>query len=330
LSIAVLLISMLFASFVDVNDVLDARDHPLNRLLVHIITPRGGLGTEHLWTDEELSSTANLLETRRQLTSGGGWKVLRAEFLAWEERHRNDYGPTACMEFEWAPTAILRLYGKDTALLDEFPETKRLLEGVAFTSFSFYTLAPHAQLHPHRGVTSFLLRYHLGIVVPTYDLSSASEDGGDGDGNVLNPHLSLCADDPELVLPNAPPGDFLSNECSSYRHYNWKEGRDFVFDDNSVHKAKNPGGERRVVLLADFLRPNIRPRAAAWGLGFLVEHVIKRIPEVSKYAESYSRHYEELVGKRRDLDTRQKGCVFDALNMRDDGGWDRNELTHAR
>ena len=330
-SIIVLLLSLLFASYSGVDDVLAIRSHPVNRLLLAMISPHDDR-LSHLWLDEELANVRNLKETRDSLTAGGSWLLIKSEFYAWEDRHRSDYGPTACMEFEWAPTAILRLYGTDTALLREFPETKRLLQDVPFTSLSFYTLEPHAQLYPHRGLTSYLLRYHLGIEVPVYDSSLGEddgrrrEDGHDGDddghddgfGNVRNPHLSLCAS--ADVSTNGDPGQF-GDSCDSWRHYNWRSGRDFVFDDNSMHKAKNPGDERRVIILADFQRPGIRPWFAAWVLDKLILYVAPRIPQISKYAHAYSDHYESLVATKRGGErTRQPGCVFQMLDVVDFAG----------
>ena len=249
-------------------------------------------------------------------TEGGGWKIIRDEFLAWESLHSTDHSPSACMEFEWAPTAILKLYGTETSLISEFPQTKELLKMLPFTSYSFYTLNPRTELFPHRGITSFLLRYHLGIIVPTYDVSSSSLSNS----NVKNPHLSLCSS--ERFSSNSSPDDY-SLYCDEYNHYNWKEGMDFVFDDNSIHTAHNPGNERRVILLADFVRPNIGFKIFGYSIGKfvidnLVIHGLRRTEEVNKYAKAFDTHYEQL---RREVKggegSRSKGCVFHMLNMVD-------------
>jgi ornithine lipid ester-linked acyl 2-hydroxylase len=99
------------------------------------------------------------------------------------------------------------------------PETFKAIahiEGLKTAWFSI--LEPGARLPVHEGPYNGVLRYHLGLMIPSED-------------------VRLC-------------GIRVSNETRS-----WKNGESLIFDDSFKHEAWNLTAERRVVLFVDFIRP---------------------------------------------------------------------------
>jgi ornithine lipid ester-linked acyl 2-hydroxylase len=98
------------------------------------------------------------------------------------------------------------------------PESARALKKIpALQAAMFSIMQGQKELPPHRGVFGGVLRYHLGLKVP----SPASQCG-------------ICVG-----------GD--------YAH--WEEGKSLIFDDSHLHHAWNHSKEDRVVLFVDFTRP---------------------------------------------------------------------------
>lgn len=82
----------------------------------------------------------------------------------------------------------------------------------------FSILAPQSKLPEHAGPYNGVLRYHLGLIIPSIDPTICGiEVGGEIRG--------------------------------------WKEGESLIFDDSHLHSAWNHSNEKRVVLFVDFERP---------------------------------------------------------------------------
>lgn len=79
-------------------------------------------------------------------------------------------------------------------------------------------LEPKMNIPPHRGYLKNILRYHLGIIIPT--------------------------DKKPFLI------------CDGKKYY-WKEGEGIMFDDMYVHYVKNPSQYRRAVLFIDVLRNDL-------------------------------------------------------------------------
>ncbi|MGI9372737.1 MAG: aspartyl/asparaginyl beta-hydroxylase domain-containing protein [Hyphomicrobiales bacterium] len=98
------------------------------------------------------------------------------------------------------------------------PVTASLLERVPNIQTAWFSiLGPNHHIPAHRGVTTGILRAHLGLIIP----KQAEQ-------------CRLRVQD-EIVV--------------------WKEGELFVFDDTYEHEVWNDTDEERVVLILDFDRP---------------------------------------------------------------------------
>ncbi|MEX0644460.1 MAG: aspartyl/asparaginyl beta-hydroxylase domain-containing protein, partial [Parvularculaceae bacterium] len=108
------------------------------------------------------------------------------------------------------------------------PVTARLLKTIpgypSFRDAMFSILEPGGEIKPHRDVSNVFLTMHLGLATP--------EDGG-----------------------------FL--EVAGERRP-WRAGEALVFDSSYEHRAVNPSSEPRIVLLVDFLHPEMTERERAW------------------------------------------------------------------
>jgi len=81
----------------------------------------------------------------------------------------------------------------------------------------FSILSPGYKIPPHKGVTTGILRAHLGLIVPN-DANNCTMTVGD----------EVCV---------------------------WQPGEAFVFDDTYKHEVWNNTNEERVILIFDFNRP---------------------------------------------------------------------------
>jgi len=113
------------------------------------------------------------------------------------------------------------LYGfghKAEANCARCPETTQLVEAIPGMKTAFFSiLAPGKHIPAHRGPYKGVMRYHLGLKVPT------------------------SAEDCRIRV-----GD-------EYRH--WEEGKGIMFDDTHNHEVWNDTDEERVVLFLDIVRP---------------------------------------------------------------------------
>ncbi|MEK7256606.1 MAG: aspartyl/asparaginyl beta-hydroxylase domain-containing protein [Bacteroidota bacterium] len=119
-------------------------------------------------------------------------------------------------------TFVIKGYGKwvesnaakvphTTALLKEMPQ---------ITSAMFSILDGGKHIPQHFGFFKGVLRYHLGLVVPT--------------------------DAPCYIIVGG-------------KKYSWSEGEDVLFDDTYMHEVWNKSGNRRAVLFCDLLREHSLP-----------------------------------------------------------------------
>lgn len=115
---------------------------------------------------------------------------------------------------------VLRIQGRDVeANCKRVPFVASLLKQVPEVKTALYSiLDAKKELTSHRGHFKGVLRYHLGMIVPT--------------------------DGPSYLT------------CGGER-YDWKEGEGVLFDDMYVHAAKNSASSLRAVLFIDVERPLI-------------------------------------------------------------------------
>jgi aspartyl/asparaginyl beta-hydroxylase (cupin superfamily) len=98
------------------------------------------------------------------------------------------------------------------------PETVRILKSIpGLTSFSLSVLEAGANINPHQGDTDAIYRCHVGLSIPA-DLP----DCGFQVGTEIRP---------------------------------WEEGKALPFCDAQTHTAWNHTKERRLILIADVMRP---------------------------------------------------------------------------
>ena len=111
-------------------------------------------------------------------------------------------------------SVFLKVFRNTTSAAKKFPITTALINSVACPTAYFSILEPGAKIKPHNGVYKGVLRYHLGLIVPSGDLFI------DVDGKRLQ----------------------------------WKEGADLLFDDMFTHYVENNTDQKRVILFMDIKR----------------------------------------------------------------------------
>jgi ornithine lipid ester-linked acyl 2-hydroxylase len=118
---------------------------------------------------------------------------------------------------EWR-TFMFYVYGYEvSANCAVCPETARIVKRIPGMSTALFSvLKPGTHLTPHRGPYKGVLRYHLGLIVPTDYMSCGIRVG------------------------------------ANTQH--WREGESMVFDDTHDHEAWNKSDQVRAVLFVDFAR----------------------------------------------------------------------------
>jgi len=116
-------------------------------------------------------------------------------------------------------TFFLYGYGFEADLGVELcPKTAELMRQIpGMTTAMFSILSPNKHILPHRGPYKGVLRYHLGLIVPSDKQACRIRVGQD------------------------------------IRH--WEEGGSLIFDDTFDHEVWNDTDEVRIVLFVDVLRP---------------------------------------------------------------------------
>ena len=109
------------------------------------------------------------------------------------------------------------LYGKRIKRgCNRAPRTAALLRSIPRVQTALFSvLEPGSHIKPHRGEYSGVLRYHLGVKIPS-------------------------SSDCQLRVED--------------RLYNWQEGKSFIFDHTDEHEAWNNSNKRRAILIVDFAR----------------------------------------------------------------------------
>lgn len=150
------------------------------------------------------------------------WNVILQEYNNYTNKfdipyhHQlNSYVSDCDIKRMWK-TLYLRAYNTDTTNVELFPRTMELINNSPCTLAFFSVLEPGAKLAPHKGIYKGVIRYHLGLVVPT-------------DTN----NCFIVVDGKKLT---------------------WKVGSDIMFDDMFEHYVENNTDERRVVLFLDIKR----------------------------------------------------------------------------
>lgn len=156
------------------------------------------------------------------------WQEMREEalslmnsngFTPWKEPH--------LYEGKWD---VYGIYwgGRETERHTGAPLTKQVLapwQSIVFNA-GFSLLRPGVKIKPHIGYTADVLRFHLGLSVPSTD----AQVTGIRVGAETRP---------------------------------WVEGEAFLFDDTLEHEAWNVSDKPRIILLVDMLRPNGRHKRVA-------------------------------------------------------------------
>jgi len=160
------------------------------------------------------------------------WQEIRAE-LDQVLRRRDDLPnfqdistdqATITDDDRWKTYFLFGFGFKSDANCARCPRTTALLEQVpGMTTAMFSILSPGKHIDAHRGPYRGVLRYHLGLRIPSPADAAGISVGGE------------------------------------VRH--WAEGRSLVFDDGYEHFAWNDTDGLRVVLFMDVIRPLRRPAA---------------------------------------------------------------------
>lgn len=148
------------------------------------------------------------------------WLLIREEFLNYSQKYLiPDYmaiSASASMFTQGWKALFLRIFDNDTEMTRDFPHTMRLINNCQCTTAYFSQLEPGTKIAPHYGIYKGVLRYHLGIIVPT--------------------NWEQC---------------FLKIDNQTL---NWREGGDIMFDDLYQHSVENNTDQTRVVLFLDIKR----------------------------------------------------------------------------
>jgi len=132
------------------------------------------------------------------------------------------------------------------------------LEGDFWKSFQFVTrhreIPENAAMCPN---TTALLK-----TIPHYpsfrDAMFSILDGG----GVIQPHRDVSNVFLTMHMPLIAPGNGFIEVGGLRRE--WRRGEALIFDSSYHHQAQNNSDEVRVVLLVDFLHPDLTPEEAAW------------------------------------------------------------------
>ena len=151
-------------------------------------------------------------------------------------------------------TLWLRLYGTESCLATDdrfFPKTMAIVRqsGLPAVSVMLSRLGPGQLLEPHIGPTSAILRYHLGISIPTNNLTTDPSSEARDEASWRPPYLT--------IWPCNPSPEFDIFRCPREKLH-WKNGESIYFDDSYYHSANNPTQEERVVLWLDLQRHDLK------------------------------------------------------------------------
>lgn len=156
-------------------------------------------------------------------------------------------------------TFFLIAYGHETkencARCPQTTEILRQIPGVTTAFFSI--LGPHKHIPEHRGPYRGVIRYHLGVKVPSPSTSCGIKVGGQVE--------------------------------------NWSEGAGMFFDDTYPHEAWNESDQHRVVLFLDVVRPMQAPYS--WLNSFVIWAIGRSdfVREIRSSQKTWQRQLTTLV-----------------------------------
>lgn len=147
-------------------------------------------------------------------------------------------------------TFPLRMYGKD---IEENMKLCPVLSSIIKSSNDVITciysiLGPGKELPPHYGPFKGVLRYHLGLDIPTDSYPNYDES------NDLE-YNNFKFNDSEF---NESEYNNFNGECYinvDGQRYNWHNGEGVLFDESYEHYAKNTTDKPRMILFLDVKRP---------------------------------------------------------------------------
>ena len=132
------------------------------------------------------------------------------------------------------------------------------LEGDFWKSFQFVTrhreIPENEAMCPH---TTALLK-----TIPHYPSFRDAMFSILDAGGVIQPHRDVSNVFLTMHLPLIAPGNGFIEVGGLRRE--WRRGEAMIFDSSYHHQAQNNSGKVRVVLLVDFLHPDLTPEEAAW------------------------------------------------------------------
>lgn len=158
------------------------------------------------------------------------WQAMRAELdIVMERRARllnfqdlvQDVGRISDDD-QWKTFFFIALGDWVPRNCEMCPRTAAALKQIPGLETAFFSiLAPGKRIPVHRGPYNGVLRYHLGLRVPTDRERCWIRVGGE--------------------------------------RYCWREGESLIFDDSFQHEVHNDTDEYRAILFADFVRPTNFP-----------------------------------------------------------------------
>lgn len=170
-------------------------------------------------------------------------EVMKTGVPAWQKLSDD---PQVQQGDSWK-TFVLYAYGQPViSNHHKCPETIKALSHIPEMKTAWFSiLEPQTSLPPHEGPYNGMLRYHLGLVIPSEDAEAC--------------------------------GIRVGNDTRT-----WKEGSSLLFDDTHDHEAWNRTNEKRVVLFVDMIRP--LPIPFSW-LNKLVISVAGNSPFIKQIIE---------------------------------------------
>ncbi len=176
------------------------------------------------------------------------WATIRDEALnLYQARHFDqttkpqnmayyDLGFRTFYKYGWSKF-YLHWYGTELRSAQELcPKTLEILKQVPSVNGAMFSLLPAgSELTRHLDPVACSLRYHLGLSTPNSDQCFINIDG---------------------------------------QQLSWRDGEAFLFDETSLHFAKNQTQMDRVILMCDVNRPT-------WGLGSVINFFYKLFAKLS-------------------------------------------------
>lgn len=157
--------------------------------------------------------------------------LIRLEFNSLSEYLFQAWHETQIYTGEWITFAIYNHYRLVEPNCTLCPNTLNVLQFIPnVVNAGFSTLKANTYIKPHKGYTDEVLRYHLGIKVPSsgrYECGLIIYDDEDNNEEII---------------------DLRTN------YFKWENNKAFCFNDCKLHSAHNYTTEDRTVLIVDVLK----------------------------------------------------------------------------